>query len=68
MRDRALLVKLFYKNYDCAPAALKKFWSFKGMKKGFDSMSAKNLKKMIKKFEIKGFFFLNRAKGGNKLR
>ena len=33
MKDLALLVKFFYKNDDCALATLKKFGSFKAMKK-----------------------------------
>ena len=52
MKDRALLLKLFYENNDCVPTALKKFKSLRGMKKkGCGSISANDLKIMIQKFE-----------------
>ncbi len=53
MKDRALLVKFFYKNDDCVLAALKKFRSLKGMKKGYGPISAKGLKNMIQKCYIR---------------
>ena len=34
LKDCVLLVKLFYKNKDCAPVALQKFRILKGMKIG----------------------------------
>ena len=40
LKDFALLVKLFYKNNDCAPVALQKFQTFEGMKKGVCPMFA----------------------------
>lgn len=63
MKDRALLVKLFYKNGDSAVAALKKFRVLKGMKKGCGPMSAKALKSMIKKFEATGSFGVKSGRG-----
>jgi hypothetical protein len=51
MCDRALLVKLYYKNDDCAPIALQKFRTLKGMRKGAGPMSAKGLVNMVTKFE-----------------
>ena len=56
IKDRALLVKLFYKIDDCMPAALKKFRSLKGIEKGCGPISAKGLKNMIHKFEDTGSF------------
>ncbi len=63
MKDRALLVKLFYKNDDCVLAALKKFRSLKGMKKGCGPISAKGLKNMIQKFEETGSFEVKSGRG-----
>ncbi|GBM11637.1 hypothetical protein AVEN_16949-1 [Araneus ventricosus] len=51
LKDRPLLVKLFYKNGDCAAVALKKFRILKSLKSGSGSMSALNLKKMFDIFE-----------------
>lgn len=63
MKDRALLVKLFYKNGDYAEAALKTFRVLKGMKKGCGPMSAKALRSMIKKFEATGSFAVKSGRG-----
>ncbi|GBM82610.1 hypothetical protein AVEN_255414-1 [Araneus ventricosus] len=51
LKDRALLVKLFYKNGDSAAIALKKFRTLKGLRSGSGPMTAFGLKKMIDKFE-----------------
>ncbi|GBM96285.1 hypothetical protein AVEN_142047-1 [Araneus ventricosus] len=56
LKDRALLVKLFYKNGDCAPAALKKFRTLNGSRSVSSPMTALGLKKMIDKFEESGSF------------
>ncbi|GBN24256.1 hypothetical protein AVEN_109694-1 [Araneus ventricosus] len=50
LKDRALLVKLFYKSSDCAEIALKKFRTLK------DLRSFSGLKKMIDKYEDSGSF------------
>ncbi|GFV61969.1 uncharacterized protein TNCV_4107721 [Trichonephila clavipes] len=42
LKDRALLVKLFYKNNDCAPIARQKFRTLKGRKKGVRLMTAQD--------------------------
>ncbi|GBL94545.1 hypothetical protein AVEN_235631-1 [Araneus ventricosus] len=39
LKDCALLVKLFYKNNDCAPVALQEFRTLKDMKKGVGPMT-----------------------------
>ncbi|GBL75286.1 hypothetical protein AVEN_194509-1 [Araneus ventricosus] len=54
LKDRALLVKLFYKNGDCAAIALKKFRTLKGFRSSSGPMTAFGLKKMIDKFEELG--------------
>ncbi|GBN83233.1 hypothetical protein AVEN_49474-1 [Araneus ventricosus] len=51
LKDRGLLVKLFYKNGDCAAIALKKFRTLKGLRSGPGPMTAFGLKKIIDKFE-----------------
>ncbi|GBO45000.1 hypothetical protein AVEN_120857-1 [Araneus ventricosus] len=51
LKDRALLVKLFYKNGDCAAIALKKFRTLKCLRSGSVTMTAFGLKEMIDKFE-----------------
>ncbi|GBM06449.1 hypothetical protein AVEN_58300-1 [Araneus ventricosus] len=56
MKDRALLVKLFVKNGDCAAIALKKFRTFKGIRSGSGPMTAFGLKKMNDEFEESGSF------------
>ena len=56
LKDRAILVKLFYKNNDSAPVALQKFRTLKGIKKGVGPMTANGLEKMIEKFEKTGSF------------
>ncbi|GBO17455.1 hypothetical protein AVEN_129049-1 [Araneus ventricosus] len=55
LEDRALLVKLFHKNDDCAAIALKKFRTLKGLRSGSGPMTAFGLKKMIDKFESGSF-------------
>ena len=54
MKDRVLLVNLFYKNDDCVLATLKKFRSLKGIKNGCGPISTKVLKNMIQKFAETG--------------
>ena len=51
LKDCALLAKLFYKNNDCAPVALQKFLTLKGIKKGVGPMTVQGLLKIIQKFE-----------------
>ncbi|GBN33925.1 hypothetical protein AVEN_142214-1 [Araneus ventricosus] len=54
LKDRVLLVKLFYKNGDCAVIALKKFRTLKGLRSGSGPMTAFGLRKIIDKFEESG--------------
>ena len=54
MKDRAFFVEFFYKNDGCSLAALKKFRSLKGMKKGRGPLSVMAVKKILKKFEETG--------------
>ncbi|GBN93661.1 hypothetical protein AVEN_24971-1 [Araneus ventricosus] len=56
LKDRALLVNLFYKSGDCAAIALKKFRTLKCLKSGSGPMTAFGLKEMIDKFEESGSF------------
>ncbi|GBM40550.1 hypothetical protein AVEN_240301-1 [Araneus ventricosus] len=63
LKDRALLVKLFYKNGDCAAIALKKFRTFKGLRSGSGSMTAFGLKKMIDQFEESDSFDVKCGRG-----
>ncbi|GBM33719.1 hypothetical protein AVEN_47029-1 [Araneus ventricosus] len=51
LKDRALLVKRFYKNGDCAAIALKTFRTLNGLRSGSGPMTAFGLKNMIDKFE-----------------
>lgn len=67
MKDRALLVKLYYKNDDCAKLALQKFRSLKGFKKGVGPMTAKGLEKMIVKFEKTGSFGVQPGRGRKRI-
>ncbi|GBM97885.1 hypothetical protein AVEN_205309-1 [Araneus ventricosus] len=53
-KDRALLVKLFHKNGDCAAIASKKFRTLKGLRSGSGPMTAFGLKKMTDEFEESG--------------
>ncbi|GBO39634.1 hypothetical protein AVEN_166917-1 [Araneus ventricosus] len=53
---RSLLVKLFYKNVDCAAIALKKFRTLKDLRSGSGPMTAFDLKKITDKFEESGSF------------
>ncbi|GBO27845.1 hypothetical protein AVEN_29603-1 [Araneus ventricosus] len=63
LKDRALLVKLFYKNGDCAAIALKKFRTLKGLRSCSGPMTAFGLKKMIDKFEESGSLDVKCGKG-----
>ncbi|GBL91076.1 hypothetical protein AVEN_184450-1 [Araneus ventricosus] len=65
LKDRALLVKFFYKNGDCVAIALKKFRTLKGLRRGSGPMTAFVLKKMIDKFEESGSFDV-KCGGGRK--
>ena len=56
VKDRCVLVKLFYKNVEYAFTVLKKFQSLKGRNANYGSRSVKGLKKMIKKFNKAGSF------------
>ena len=51
MKHHTLFVKLFYKNNDCTPEALKKIRTLWGIKRGVDPMTVINLYKIIQKFE-----------------
>ncbi|GBL94951.1 hypothetical protein AVEN_187466-1 [Araneus ventricosus] len=63
LKDRALLVKLFDKNGDCAAIALRKFRTLKGLRSVSGPMTAFGLKKMIDKFEESGLFNLKCGRG-----
>ncbi|GBN96565.1 hypothetical protein AVEN_117324-1 [Araneus ventricosus] len=63
LKDRALLVKLFYKNGDCAAIAVKEFRTLKGLRRGSSPMTAFGLKKMIDKFEESGSFDVKCGRG-----
>ncbi|GBN15379.1 hypothetical protein AVEN_4675-1 [Araneus ventricosus] len=63
LKDRALLLKLFYKNGDCAEIALKKFRILKSLRRGSGPMTAFGLKKMIDKFEESGSFDVKCGRG-----
>lgn len=52
LRDRALLVKLYYQRNENSNAALREFRLLKKLRKG--PMSITNLRKMIQRFEITG--------------
>ena len=56
MKGHALLMELFYKIDDCALEVLKKVLSLKPMKSGCGLMSAKSLKKIVKKLDETGSF------------
>ncbi|GBM61888.1 hypothetical protein AVEN_210880-1 [Araneus ventricosus] len=62
LKDRALLVKRFYKNGDCAAIALKKFRTLKGLRSGSGPMTAFCLK-MNDKFEESGSFDVKCGRG-----
>ena len=66
LKNCALLVKLFYKNNDYAPVSLHKFQKLKGMKKG-SPMTVQGLVKMIKKFEMTGFFDMQSGRGKKRI-
>ncbi|GBO15596.1 hypothetical protein AVEN_176588-1 [Araneus ventricosus] len=63
LKDRALLVKLFYKNGDCAAIALKKFRTLKGLRSGPGPMTAFGLEKIIDNFEESGSFDVKCGRG-----
>ncbi|GBN95310.1 hypothetical protein AVEN_75324-1 [Araneus ventricosus] len=67
LQDGALLVKLFYKNNDCAPAALQKFRTLNGMKKGVGPMTVQGLLKMIQKFEKTCSFTVQSGRGRKRI-
>ena len=67
LKDCALLVKLFHKNNDCAPVALRKFWTLKGMKKGVSPMTVKSLLNMIQKVEKTSSFHVQFGRERNKI-
>ncbi|GBN71875.1 hypothetical protein AVEN_243078-1 [Araneus ventricosus] len=55
LKDRALLVKIFYENGDSATIALKKFRTLKGLRNDSGPMTAFSMKKMTDKFEESDF-------------
>ena len=63
LKNCALLVNLFYKNNDCAPVALQKVRTLKGMKKGVGSLTVQGLLKMIQKFKKTGSFDVQSGRG-----
>ncbi|GBN85470.1 hypothetical protein AVEN_161293-1 [Araneus ventricosus] len=63
LKDRALLMKCFCKNGDCAVIALKKFRTLKGLRSGSGPMTAFGLKKMIDKFVETGSFDMKCGRG-----
>ncbi|GFW29597.1 uncharacterized protein TNCV_3934651 [Trichonephila clavipes] len=63
LKDCALLVKLFYKNNDCASIALLKFRTLKDMKKGVGPMTTQSPEKMIQKFEETDSFHVQSGRG-----
>ncbi|GBM66464.1 hypothetical protein AVEN_146292-1 [Araneus ventricosus] len=67
LKDCALLIKLFHKNNDCAPVALQKFRTLKGMKKGVGPMTVQGLLKMIQKFEKTGSFAVRPGRGRKRI-
>ncbi|GBM15137.1 hypothetical protein AVEN_75178-1 [Araneus ventricosus] len=62
LKDRGLLVKLFY-NGDFTAIALKKFRTLKGLRSSSGPMTAFGLKKMIDKFEESGSFDVKYGRG-----
>lgn len=62
-KERALLVKLYYKNSDCAVTALRKYRTLRGLKKGGGPISVRAMEAMIKKFEETGSFDVRRGRG-----
>ncbi|GFW06585.1 uncharacterized protein TNCV_2189181 [Trichonephila clavipes] len=60
--DRALLLKLFYRNDNSAIVALWKFRTLKGMRK--DPLTAKNLRLMVTKFEETESLNVRSGRGG----
>ena len=61
MRDRALLVKLFYLNANKSSAELRKYSSINGLTRG--PMPTDGLKKMVMKFEKTGDFGVAPGRG-----
>ncbi|GFX29753.1 uncharacterized protein TNCV_2750871 [Trichonephila clavipes] len=59
--DRALLVKLFYRNDNSAIVALRKFRTLKGLRKG--PLTAKNLRLKVTKFEETGLLNVRSGRG-----
>ena len=56
LKDCTLLIKLFYKNNECAQVALQKFWTLKGKKKGLGLRTVKSPLEMFRKFEETGSY------------
>ncbi|GIX73317.1 hypothetical protein CDAR_243321 [Caerostris darwini] len=52
--EKALLVKLYYKNSESAIAALRAYRYMKGMRESKGPTTSSALKKMLKKFEATG--------------
>ena len=66
LKDCALLVKLFYKNYDCTPVALQWFQTLKSMNIGL--LTVHCLLKIAPKFEkISSFDLQTVVEGGKEL-
>ncbi|GBM85856.1 hypothetical protein AVEN_192594-1 [Araneus ventricosus] len=63
LKDRVLLVNLFYKKGNSAAIALKKFRTLNGFRSGSGSMTAFGLKKMIDKFQESGSFDVKCCRG-----
>ncbi|GBM66069.1 hypothetical protein AVEN_207164-1 [Araneus ventricosus] len=67
LKDRALLVKLFYKNGECAAFALKEFRTLKGFRSGSGPITSFGLKKMIDSFEESSSFDVKCGRGRKEL-
>ncbi|GBM56336.1 hypothetical protein AVEN_60317-1 [Araneus ventricosus] len=63
LKDRTLLVKIFYKNCDCAAIALKKYRTLKDLRSDSVPLTAFFLKKMIDKFQESRSFHVKCGRG-----
>ena len=66
MKDPALLLKLFYKNDECAFTAIRRFQTLKSIKSG--PITTNGLRKIVAKFEQTGSFDMKRVEEGNQFR
>ena len=61
MKNRALFLKLYYKNDECALRAIMRFQTLKSTKSG--PITTNGLRKIIAKFEETGSFDVKRGRG-----